>query len=112
MPALAQKALHGTLLDAEAAYALMEWPLEALDGLLEVASALRDRHHGRHLTYSPKVFLPVTNLCRDKCSYCTFRKSAKDPAAKTMSLDEIADWSRKGRQLGCKEALMCLGDLP
>ena len=112
LPALAQKALHGTLLDAEAAYALMEWPLEALDGLLEVASALRDRHHGRHLTYSPKVFLPVTNLCRDKCSYCTFRKSAKDPAAKTMSLDEIADWSRKGHQLGCKEALMCLGDRP
>jgi FO synthase len=83
-----------------------------LETLLREASELRDRHKGRHLTYSPKVFLPVTNLCRDKCSYCTFRKSAKDPAAKTMSLAEIAAQSRQGLALGCKEALMCLGDRP
>ena len=109
---LAQSVLDGHEVTADCAYAMMEWPLETLEPLLRAASSLRDRHHGRHLTYSPKVFLPVTNLCRDKCSYCTFRKSAKDSAARTMTLEEISDWSHRGYLLGCKEALMCLGDRP
>ncbi len=80
--------------------------------LFQQASALRDQHFGKTLTYSPKVFLPVTNLCRDRCSYCTFRKSPGDPGAHTMTLTEIAEVVTAGRKLGCVEALLCLGDRP
>lgn len=80
--------------------------------LFEAAGALRDRRKGRTVTYSRKVFLPVTNLCRDRCSYCTFRKSPTDPGAWTMSPDEIREWCRRGVATGCHEALMCLGDRP
>jgi FO synthase len=76
------------------------------------AGALRDRGWGRAVTYSRKVFLPVTNLCRDRCGYCTFRKDPGDPGAWTMRPDELADTLDRGRAQGCKEALMCLGDRP
>ena len=86
---------------------------ESLTGeLLAAARARRDATWGRTVTFSPKVFLPVTNLCRDRCTYCTFRKDPDDPDAWTMRLDEIAAWSRRGQALGCIEALMCLGDKP
>jgi len=80
--------------------------------LLDVAGARRDAHWGRTVTYSPKVFLPVTNLCRDRCTYCTFRKDPDDPDAWTMLPADIEAWSARGRALGCKEALLCLGDKP
>ena len=80
--------------------------------LLDVAGARRDAHWGTTVTYSPKVFLPVTNLCRDRCTYCTFRKDPGDPDAWTMLPEDIAAWSTRGRALGCKEALLCLGDKP
>src|SRR5690242_17038093 len=105
------KPLGGFDLSRDEAIALLETPA-LTDQLLATASALRDRAWGRTLTYSPKVFLPVTNLCRDRCTYCTFRKDPDDPDAWTMSPDEIAAWSARGRALGCKEALMCLGDKP
>lgn len=91
---------------------LLQTPIAELDSLLQAAGEARDRRSGRRLTYSPKVFLPVTNLCRDKCAYCTFRKSPRDEGAKTMTLDEIKDVSAQGVSLGCSEALMCLGDRP
>ena len=96
----------------EEALGWLHQPLDALEPLLQLATGLRDEIKGRTLTYSPKVFLPVTNLCRDRCSYCTFRKSAKDPAAKTMTIAEIGEVSAAGQRQGCKEALMCLGDRP
>ena len=99
-------------LSAAEALRLLQTPLNQLDSLLQAAGELRDRRSGRRLTYSPKVFLPVTNLCRDRCAYCTFRKSPKDPGAKTMTMEEIRQVSERGRQLGCVEALMCLGDRP
>jgi FO synthase len=80
--------------------------------LLEAASELRDASKGRTVTYSPKVFLPITNLCRDRCSYCTFRKDPWDDGAWTMTVDEVRDWTRRGGDLGCREALLCLGDRP
>src|SRR5262245_30544144 len=95
----------------EDAIALLETS-EALPDLLEAAGALRDSAWGRTLTYSPKVFLPVTNLCRDRCTYCTFRKDPDDPAAWTMTPDDVRAWSERGARLGCTEALMCLGDKP
>jgi FO synthase len=86
--------------------------VETTSELLAAASERRDAAWGRRLTYSPKVFLPVTNLCRDRCTYCTFRKDPTDPDAWTMTPEEIRVWSERGRALGCVEALMCLGDKP
>jgi 7,8-didemethyl-8-hydroxy-5-deazariboflavin synthase CofG subunit len=100
------------VLDATRALALLETPITELDGLLQAAAQLRDERFGNRLTYSPKVFLPVTNLCRDKCAYCTFRKSPRDSGAHTMSLEEIHAVSSQGARVGCIEALMCLGDRP
>jgi 7,8-didemethyl-8-hydroxy-5-deazariboflavin synthase CofG subunit len=104
------RALGGEPLDLDEAAILIE--ADDLDLLLEAAGELRDRAKGRDVSYSPKVFLPVTNLCRDRCTYCTFRKDPWDPDAWTMMPHEITDWSRRGRALGCMEALMCLGDKP
>jgi 2-iminoacetate synthase ThiH len=80
--------------------------------LLRVAEALRARHHGDVITYSRKVFLPLTNLCRDYCGYCTFRKDPGDAGAKTMTPDEVLEVATAGAKLGCKEALFSLGDKP
>ncbi|MCA9657233.1 MAG: 7,8-didemethyl-8-hydroxy-5-deazariboflavin synthase CofG [Myxococcales bacterium] len=88
--------------------ALLERPQEVIDA----AGELRDRHFGRTVTYSRKVFLPITNLCRDRCTYCTFRRSPHDPGAWTMSPEEIAGTLDRAKAQGCKEALMCLGDRP
>jgi FO synthase len=106
------RALTGGRLSENDAIALIQCPASELDDLIAAAGEMRDRGKGRHTTYSRKVFLPVTNLCRDRCTYCTFRKDPGDPGAWTMRPEEIAAWSRRGAELGCKEALMCLGDKP
>jgi 7,8-didemethyl-8-hydroxy-5-deazariboflavin synthase CofG subunit len=106
------RALAGVELTQFDAAALIECPERELDMLLAAAAELRDRGHGRTVTYSRKVFLPITNLCRDRCTYCTFRKDPGEPGAWTMTPEEITAWSRRAAQLGCKEALMCLGDRP
>jgi FO synthase len=103
--------LAGAPLTRDEAIALLATPA-LTPALLAAAGALRDRTWGATVTFSPKVFLPVTNLCRDRCTYCTFRKDPDDPDAWTMTPDEIAAWSARGRALGCIEALMCLGDKP
>jgi FO synthase len=108
--ALAKPPAGGDLTREEAT-ALLASP-EATEELLAAAGARRDRYWGRTLTYSPKVFLPVTNLCRDRCTYCTFRKDPGDPDAWTMTPDEVSAWAERGRSVGCIEALMCLGDKP
>jgi len=105
------KPLSGFDLTRDEATALLD-TVETMPALLEAAAGRRDRTWGRTVTYSRKAFLPVTNLCRDRCTYCTFRKDPDDPDAWTMTPDEIEAWSRRARALGCKEALMCLGDKP
>jgi FO synthase len=100
------------MLRAEDGYQLINCPDDELELLLARAGALRDRSKGKVITYSRKVFLPVTNLCRDRCAYCTFRKDPDDPDAWTMTPAEIAHVLQRGRAQGCKEALMCLGDKP
>lgn len=107
-----EKAKAGETLSAAEGYQLIHSAEADLPMLLSAAGALRDRRKGRIVTYSRKLFLPVTNLCRDRCSYCTFRKDPRDPGAWTMSPEEIHDWLHRGRAQGCKEALMCLGDKP
>lgn len=80
--------------------------------LVEAAGARRERLFGRRVTYSPKVFLPITNLCRNHCDYCTFRRSPGQEGEHTMSPAEVRDVLDRGRAQGCTEALLCLGDTP
>lgn len=88
-------------------------PTAALrEELSAAARAVRDRRWGRTVTFSPKVFLPLTNLCRNRCDYCSFRRSPGDPGEHTMSPDEVRDYLVRARALGCAEALFCLGDKP
>ncbi|MEM1246704.1 MAG: 5-amino-6-(D-ribitylamino)uracil--L-tyrosine 4-hydroxyphenyl transferase CofH [Acidobacteriota bacterium] len=83
-----------------------------LGDLLAVASELRDRGHGDLVTYSRKVFIPLTHLCRDICHYCVFAQPPRRGEAAYMSLDAVLDVARKGAEAGCKEALFTLGDKP
>jgi 7,8-didemethyl-8-hydroxy-5-deazariboflavin synthase CofG subunit len=85
---------------------------DELESLLAAASGLRDRFKGRRVTYSKKVFIPLTNLCRDYCGYCTFRKDPGQPGARTMTPDEVMQVAEAGARAGCKEALFSLGDRP
>jgi 7,8-didemethyl-8-hydroxy-5-deazariboflavin synthase CofG subunit len=80
--------------------------------LLAAASELRDRSKGKVVTFSPKIFVPLTNLCRDFCGYCTFRKAPDESGAKTMTIDEVLRIVRQGEALGCCEVLFSLGDKP
>jgi FO synthase len=91
---------------------LSELSHEQLPALCEAAAARRMRTYGRVLTFSPKVFLPLTNLCRDFCDYCSFRRSPGDAGAWTMSPAEVEEWLERGREAGAVEALFCLGDRP
>ena len=93
----------------EGAYRLSEL---ATGALCEAARTRRDRVWGKTLTFSPKVFLPITNLCRNQCDYCSFRRSPGDPGEWTMSPVEIRTWLQRAREQGCIEALFCLGDTP
>ena len=80
--------------------------------LLREAGAIRDARTGRTVTYSRKVFIPLTNLCRDRCGYCTFAREPGDGKAHTMTPDEVLAVARAGKKAGCKEALFSLGDKP
>jgi FO synthase len=80
--------------------------------LCERAAAARDAAHGRRVTYSPKVFIPLTMACRDRCGYCTFAKAPARMAAPYLSLDEVLDIARAGAEAGCHEALFTLGERP
>jgi FO synthase len=80
--------------------------------LMRTAARLRDAHHGRVMTYSRKVFIPLTHLCRDSCHYCTFAQPPRNGAAAYMSPDDVLAAARAGAQAGCTEALFTLGDKP
>ena len=83
-----------------------------LPELLSAARKARDRFKPGVITYSRKVFIPLTNLCRDYCGYCTFRRDPGQPGAHTMTPEEVLNVSRAGDKLGCTEALFSLGDKP
>ncbi len=82
------------------------------DAVAEAALEARRRWFGDVVTVSPNVFLPLTNLCRDRCTYCTFAKRPGDPGARTYTLADVADVTAGARRAGCIEALFCLGDKP
>ena len=106
------RAASGRAPDAEQAEALLGTPDARLPELLAAAGALRDRGRGRSITFSAKVFVPLTTLCRDYCGYCTFRKDPGQPGAHTMTPDEVVALVQAGERLGAKEALFSLGDKP
>jgi 7,8-didemethyl-8-hydroxy-5-deazariboflavin synthase CofG subunit len=83
-----------------------------LNDLLAAATELRARGKGTTVTFSKKVFIPLTTLCRDYCSYCTFRKDPGQPGAHFMTPGEVLALAEQGRAAGCKEALFSLGDQP
>jgi FO synthase len=83
-----------------------------LPEFLARARAARDRFKPGVITYSRKVFIPLTNLCRDYCGYCTFRRDPGQPGAHTMTPEEVLQVARQGEKLGCTEALFSLGDKP
>lgn len=94
------------------ACALIEGPAAGLQDLLARAGEVRDRGRGRTVTFSAKVFVPLTTLCRDYCGYCTFRRDPGEPGAHTMSPDEVVALVQAGARVGAKEALFSLGDKP
>jgi FO synthase len=94
----------------EEALALAE--TASLKELLEAASEVREGGKGKTVSFSKKVFIPLTTLCRDYCSYCTFRKDPGQPGAHFMTPEEVLALAEQGRRAGCKEALFSLGDQP
>src|SRR5947208_14889693 len=83
-----------------------------LHELLAAATELRAQGKGTVITFSKKVFIPLTTLCRDYCSYCIFRKDPRQPGAHFMTPEEVLALAERGRHAGCKEALFSLGDQP
>jgi FO synthase len=80
--------------------------------LMDEAAALRDAGHGELVSYSRKVFIPLTQLCRDVCHYCTFAHPPRPGQKAYLEPDEVLDIARAGAAAGCKEALFTLGDKP
>lgn len=80
--------------------------------LADVAEVLRDRGFNNVVTYSRKVFIPLTHLCRDVCHYCTFAQVPRKVKAPYMTIDEVLEVARHGQAMGCKEALFTLGEKP
>ena len=91
---------------------LIESPPQALPEILARAGEVRDRGRGRVVTFSAKVFVPLTTLCRDYCGYCTFRRDPGEPGAHTLTPEEVVALVQAGARLGAKEALFSLGDKP
>ncbi|HEY8776334.1 MAG TPA: 5-amino-6-(D-ribitylamino)uracil--L-tyrosine 4-hydroxyphenyl transferase CofH [Gaiellaceae bacterium] len=90
----------------------MELLARPFDELCAEARDLRDEGHGLLVTYSPKVFIPLTKLCRDVCHYCTFAQPPRRGERAYLSVDEVLDIARAGAAVGCREALFTLGDKP
>lgn len=99
----------GRISGEDALLLMEEAPLSAL---CEAASTVRNRFKGRYVSYSRKVFIPLTHLCRDYCGYCTFRSDPKSGVRPYMLPDEVLAVAEAGRRAGCKEALFSLGDQP
>ena len=76
------------------------------------ASEIRDRSKGRILSFSPKVFIPLTQLCRDFCGYCVFRKSPLEARSLYMTPEQVLESATAGQKAGCREALFVLGERP
>lgn len=99
-----------------------KWPTRAealslvrepsLSELMGRAASVRDKGFGNIVTYSRKVFIPLTQLCRDVCHYCTFAQPPRSGERVYLTIDEVVDIAQRGADAGCREALFTLGDKP
>ena len=105
-----ERALDGKLPTDDEALLLTDFT--DTPALAEVAATLRDRGFLNLVTYSRKVFIPLTHLCRDVCHYCTFAQTPSKLDVPYMDLDAVLEVARNGARLGCKEALFTLGEKP
>ncbi|CAH0992603.1 FO synthase [Sinobacterium norvegicum] len=109
------KMLQKELADSEIiseATALSLADIDDTAALMCVARELRDQHYGQQISYSKKVFIPLTHLCRDVCHYCTFAQTPKNLDSPFMSVEKVLELTRQGAAMGCKEALFTLGERP
>ena len=97
----------GGRLSAEQVFALLD--ADELQSMMAVATELRDRGHGAVVSYSRKVFIPLTQLCRDSCHYCTFAHPPRRGARAYLSAEDVLAIARAGTEAGCREALFTLG---
>ncbi|MFZ0913735.1 MAG: 7,8-didemethyl-8-hydroxy-5-deazariboflavin synthase CofG [Candidatus Korobacteraceae bacterium] len=107
-----REVLDGRALAADLACQLLRCDDELLPELLATARSLKEQYRPGVVTYSRKVFIPLTNLCRDYCGYCTYRREPGEPGAHTMTPDEVLSVAQQGEKLDCTEALFSLGDRP
>jgi FO synthase len=106
------EAIEGQTPARDVAVRLLGCEGEIFAELLSTARALKERYRPGIITYSRKVFIPLTNLCRDYCGYCTYRRDPGEPGAHTMTPEEVLAVAKAGEKLGCTEALFSLGDRP
>jgi len=106
-----EKAESGEVINLEEALYLVDIDKDEIPYLLLTASKLRDSGKGKILTYSKNVFVPLTQICRNKCGYCTFKYEPGEGAL-FMSPEEVVDMAKKGAELGCTELLFVTGDKP
>ena len=102
---------NGERLSHDEVLALLEG-VDDLPTMMEIASELRDRGHGGAVSYSRKVFIPLTQLCRDSCHYCTFAHPPRRGTRAYLTKEEVLAIARAGAEAGCREALFTLGDKP
>jgi FO synthase len=107
-----ERAARGVPLSDDEALALGAAEGELAEAIRAAARSARDALFGRTVTYSAKVFLPLTNLCRNHCAYCSFRRSPGEDGEWTMTPEQIEERLASAREAGCAEALFCLGDKP
>jgi FO synthase len=105
-----EEMMDGARVSDDRALALAGW--DDVDALMRVAARLRDRGHGGHVTYSRKVFIPLTRLCRDSCHYCTFAAPPRRGEPAYLDREQVLAIAQAGARAGCKEALFTLGDKP
>ena len=99
-------------LEGEAAYTLARFALADPGPAMRAAATVRDRLFGPRVSYSRKVFIPLTKLCRDNCGYCTFAQAPRAGEQTYLTPEEVLSIARAGVEAGCKEALFTLGDKP
>ncbi len=104
------KSLEGREIKKEDAYHLIK--TDNLQALTSVASIIRNNSKGKRITYSRKIFIPLTNICRNRCGYCGFRKEPNDKDAEIMKPSKVLSFAKYGSEANCTEALFTLGEKP
>jgi FO synthase len=112
MESLAARAAAGSRLEEGEVRSLATAARHDPREVIEAAASVRDATSGPRITFSKKVFIPLTKLCRDSCGYCTFAHPPRPGERAFMTLDEVVAVARAGQDAGCKEALFTLGDKP